>query len=153
MPPIKRKPALQGVSRDHHYGLLLCWKIRTGFSKQIEVERIKKYADHFFHTYLSPHFGFEEEYMFNILGLENELVKKAMAEHRRLRRLFNDTENITKSLGLIEEELEMHIRFEERILFNEIQAVASEEQLKRIEDVHSQNHPDEFWDDEFWLKS
>src|SRR5690606_34872295 len=98
-----------------------------------------------------PHFEFEEEYMFTILGLDNDLVKKAMTEHRRLRRLFNDTENITKSLGLIEEELEMHIRFEERILFNEIQAAASDEQLKRIEEAHSQNHLDESWDDEFWL--
>ena len=40
-------------------------------------------------------------------------------------------------LDLIEEELEQHIPFEERILFNEIQQRATPEQLIGIEKHHS----------------
>ena len=33
--PIKRSEYLKPLSRDHHQGLLLCWKIRTGLKKGI----------------------------------------------------------------------------------------------------------------------
>ncbi|MDX1286178.1 MAG: hemerythrin domain-containing protein, partial [Draconibacterium sp.] len=100
------------------------------------MERIKRYVDWFFVNHIAPHFEMEEKHLFPVLGNSNELVRKATAEHRRLRRLFKDTDNISKSLSLIEEELEKHIRFEERILFNELQKVVSEEQLKTILKLH-----------------
>lgn len=148
--PLKRVKELQELSREHHHGLLLCWKIRTGFSKNIAPERIKRYTDWFYSKYLLPHFELEEEYVFSILKDDNELVKKALAEHRRLRRLFNQGINIDKNLGLIEEELEAHIRFEERVLFPEIQKAASREQLAKIDEIHKEgefveNEKDIFW--------
>lgn len=148
--PLKRVKELQPLSREHHHGLLLCWKIRTGFSRNIAPERIKRYSDWFYITHLLPHFELEEEYVFSILKNDNELVKKALSEHRRLRRLFNQGINIEKNLGLIEEELEAHIRFEERVLFPEVQKVASREQLIKIAEIH---HEDEFVENEkdvFW---
>ncbi len=147
--PLKRKKELQGISHDHHQGLLLCWKIRTGFSKGIELTRIKRYADWFFKIHLMPHFELEEHYMFPILGKDNKLVKKALAEHRRLIRLFKDQE-IHKSLANIEEELEKHIRFEERILFNEIQKIATPEQLNIISKLHNDEKFRDNSDDPFW---
>src|SRR5690606_3210653 len=60
--PIKRHKALQGVSREHHHGLLLCWKIRTGLAKNISPDRIKTYVDWFFDVYLRPHFELEENH-------------------------------------------------------------------------------------------
>lgn len=148
--PLKRVKELQELSREHHHGLLLCWKIRTGFSKNIAPERIKKYADWFFTHHLIPHFELEEEYVFSILKEDNELVKKALSEHRRLRRLFSHKNTIDKNLGLIEEELEAHIRFEERILFPEIQKVATALQLAKIAEIHREekfveNEQDVFW--------
>lgn len=148
--PIKRNKDLQPLSRDHHNSLLLCWKIRTGFSKGVAVERIKGYADWFFEHHIEPHFEMEEKYLFPILGNNNELVKKATAEHRRLKRLFKHTDDVSKSLSLIEEELEKHIRFEERVLFNEIQKAASEEQLKTISKFHADEKFRDNTDDEFW---
>lgn len=103
---IKRSKDLQSLCGDHHHSLILCWKIRTGFSKNIAVERIKRYVDWFFVNHIAPHFEMEEKHLFPVLGNSNELVRKATAEHRRLRRLFKDTDNISKSLSLIEEELE-----------------------------------------------
>ena len=123
---IKRSKDLQSLSGEHHHSLILCWKIRTGFSKNVAVERIKRYVDWFFVNHIDPRL-MEEKHLFPVLGNNNELVRKATAVHRRLRRLFKETDNISKSLNLIEEVLEKHIRFEERILFNELQKVVSEE--------------------------
>ncbi|MEC5164656.1 hemerythrin-like domain-containing protein [Flavobacterium sp. PL11] len=148
--PLKRALELQPLSHDHHHGLQLCWKIRTGFSKQIEVERIKKYADWFFTNHLVPHFELEEEYIFIILDPKNELVKQALTDHRRLKRLFSQNTDLVKTLGRIEEELEKHIRFEERVLFPEVQNEASKEQLVEIAKIHThelfvENNEDPFW--------
>ncbi|MDF9801361.1 hemerythrin-like domain-containing protein [Catalinimonas alkaloidigena] len=148
--PIKRDKSLQPLSREHHHSLLLCWKIRSSFRKRVEVKRIKKYADWFFENHIKPHFKIEEKHVFPVLGDEHELVKKALAEHRRLTRLFENDEEVEKSLNRIEEELEAHIRFEERVLFNEIQNVASEEQLKLIDKHHSETKFQENTEDEFW---
>lgn len=122
-----------------------------GFKKNIEIERMKTYADWFYQTHLIPHFKTEETHIFPLLDVDNKLVKRALAEHRRLKYLFTTDKNITKALSLIEKELEQHIRFEERILFPEIQKTATQVQLQRIEKVHP---PDEKFNDNlndvFW---
>ena len=148
--PLKRHKALQPLSREHHHGLLLSWKIRSGFSKNIETERIKIYADWFFENHLVPHFDLEEAHLFPILEEDNELIKRALAEHRRLKRLFTDAKDPLKSLHKIEEELEQHIRFEERILFPEIQKAATEAELALIEEIHHEEGFEDKLDDEFW---
>ncbi|SDS56959.1 hemerythrin domain-containing protein [Winogradskyella sediminis] len=148
--PQKRHKALQPLSREHHHGLLLSWKIRAGFSKDIDPKRIRHYATWFFENHLVPHFELEESHVFSILNSENELVKRALADHRRLKRLFNYKGDDLKTLSKIEEELEQHIRFEERILFPEIQNKATEAQLRLIENIHQ---PENFKDNEtdvFW---
>ena len=147
--PIKRAKALEEVSRDHHHGLLLSWKIRKGLKQQIALERIKKYIDWFWEHHLQPHFEFEEAHMFPILEKDNKLIKKALKDHGRIKRLFMTHDKLEQNLSLIEEELVSHIRFEERILFQEIQAVATDEQMKMIEEAHSKHIINE-WEDEFW---
>ncbi|WP_086477578.1 MULTISPECIES: hemerythrin domain-containing protein [Arenibacter] len=148
--PIKRHKAMQPLSREHHQGLLLSWKIRTGFSKGVSVERIKTYLNWFFSTHLMPHFEAEEEYIFPILGNEHELVKKAISQHRRLERLFNTSVDLKRTILLIEEELQAHIRFEERILFNEIQQIATTSQLDTIAKLHPDTKFTENTSDVFW---
>ncbi len=149
--PIKRSRSLQPLSRDHHHTLLLCWKIRKGFTKGVDPSRIKAYSDWFFHSHLLPHFKIEEKYLFPVLGKEDHMIKKALAEHRRLRRLFEDDRNPEKSLSLIEEELDHHVRFEERELFNRIQENATEEELALIVRHHCDEKFQENTCDEFWL--
>jgi len=149
--PIKRSEFLKPLSREHHHGLLFCWKIRTGIKKNVEVSRIKKYSDWFYQNYLVPHFEVEEKYVFPILGNDNELIKKAISEHRKMKQLFESTAEFEKNCSLIQEELEAHIRFEERVLFGEIQKIATAEQLLSIEFNHSDekfvdNLTDPFWE-------
>jgi len=137
------------LSRDHHQGLLLCWKIRKGISKGVEIERIKAYCVWFYKNHIKPHFQLEEKYIFPLLGNDHELVKKALSDHRRIRKLFEDKEDPERSISLLEEELDRHIRFEERVLFMEIQEVVSDEELK----IAQKHHKDSFIDnaeDEFW---
>lgn len=148
--PIKRHQAIQPLSREHHQDLLLCWKIRTGFKKGLEPQRIKKYVLWFYEEHMIDHFEAEEKYIFPLLGEQHVLIQKALAQHRRLKRLIQDEQNLTISLNHLEEELETHVRFEERTLFNEIQALASEEQLKMIETVLADTDFVENTEDEFW---
>ena len=148
--PIKRDKHIQPLSRDHHHTLLLSWKIRKGFSNGVELERIKKYADWFYWNHALPHFKIEEDYLFPVLGDGHEMVQRALAEHRRLKRLFTAEEELEKNLSLLEEELEKHVRFEERELFNEIQQNANEEQLGVITEVHKDERFIENSEDEFW---
>ena len=148
--PIKRHKDIQPLSRDHHHSLLLCWKIRKGFSKGVELERIKAYSDWFFLNHVQPHFRIEEEYMFPVLGNNHEMVKRALAEHRRLERLFNEEKDIERSLSRIEEEMEQHVRYEERELFNVIQQHATQEQLRLIAENHKDERFEDNTTDEFW---
>lgn len=148
--PIKRHRALQPLSREHHRGLLLSWKIREGLKRGVEPARIKKYTDWFWENHLRPHFEFEEKYIFPILGNKDKMVKRAKKEHGRLRRLFTSKERVEIKLSLIEEELVAHIRFEERVLFNEIQKIADSEQLTLLEKIHQKTPNTESWEDKFW---
>ena len=149
--PIKRHEALQPISREHHHGLLLSFKIREGFRLKVDPIRIKKYTDWFWKNHLVSHFEFEEAYIFPLLEAENKLIKRALREHGRLKSLFSSSDKIEINLSLIEEELVAHIRFEERILFKEVEKAATEEQLKIIEKEHSKNMQEE-WKDEFWSR-
>ena len=148
--PIKRDPALWPLSRHHHHALLLCWKIKTGFSRSIPATRIKAYADWFYREHITGHFALEEEYIFPVLGNQNKLVQQALAEHQLLHSLFSDQSNHEHALGQIKAELEKHIRFEERTLFNEIQLAVTPGQLAQISLVHMDevfidNVTDPFW--------
>jgi iron-sulfur cluster repair protein YtfE (RIC family) len=149
--PIKRHKALQPLSREHHQGLLLCWKIRTGFSKGIDAQRIKAYSDWFYANHLLPHFKEEESYLFPLLGNDHELVVKAIGEHYRLKELFEEKISFKEALHHIEKELEQHIRFEERVLFNEIQSYATEEDLKGYEIQFPETPYSYDWGDPFWI--
>lgn len=148
--PVKRHKTLQPFSRDHHYGLLVCWKIRQGLKKGIELYRIKSYTDWFWNRHLEEHFRIEEDFLFPILGNEHEMVKRALAEHRRIKRLFLDEDNIYKTLSLLEEELEKHIRFEERELFNMIQSLADSSVFSTLENSLEHENYTEDWNDKFW---
>lgn len=150
--PLKRDPALRHLSHDHHHGLLLCWKIRQGFKLGIEPSRMKVYCQWFWENYLEAHFEEEEKVIFPVLSEEDPLIKQAMSEHRRLRKIFNSWDNAEKTLGQIEEDLERHIRFEERILFPVVQEKASLEQLETIAKCGDRENYQENENDPFWLR-
>ena len=148
--PIQRSEYLKPLSREHHQGLLLCWKIKTGFSKGVALNRIKSYSDWFYKTHLIPHFETEEKYVFPVLGNDNKLIKQAIEEHRQLSKLFEDKSDTEASLKQIQTELEKHIRFEERTLFDQIQNTATQEQLTEFKLIHTEEKFIDNCSDEFW---
>ena len=148
--PLKRHAALKPLSRQHHSGLLFSWKLRKGFSENISIDRLKEFANWFFINEIQPHFRLEEEHIFTVLDSNHPLILRVLKEHRRLESLFLDVENPEESLKLLEKELEAHIRFEERILFTEIQEVATPERLIEIEKIHLNINSSEKYSDPYW---
>lgn len=149
--PIKRHEALQPLSRQHHFGLLFSWKIRKGLTEQISLERLKTYRDWFFGKEILPHFETEEKHIFPILGNENSLVQRALKEHIRIKDLFTAETDLENSFKKLEKELQAHIRFEERILFNKLEEVASAEELEKINKIHYPENLQDDYQDPFWL--
>lgn len=156
--PIKRSAELTPLSRDHHNGLLLCWKIRTGINKNISPERIVAYVLHVYESELKEHFRQEEEYIFSILADDDTKKQQALEEHQYIyeitKALSKNADNIM--LLRIANVLETHIRFEERDLFNYIERQASPAQLAKVsmQLAHPKtNDSDTVWQDKFWSKS
>jgi hypothetical protein len=146
--PLKRAKELQPYSKDHHHGLLLGWKIRTGLKKEVAIERICAYVAWFYNNHLIPHFELEEQYIFPLLGLEHDLIRKACNDHHEMRSLMASGCDRAKLMRLTSL-LEAHIRFEEREVFEQIQVVATKAQLAVIDEVHNDERFTEYFD-EFW---
>jgi len=147
--PIKRNIALQPISREHHFGLLLCWKIRTGFKYDIEPIRIWDYVQWFYEKHLIPHFEFEEKHIFPLLGDLDSLVDQALYDHQELHKLCKQ-ECSTEVLSEIESKLEAHIRFEERVLFNKLQDTIDQSKLDTINNQFEETAFEENTQDVFW---
>lgn len=149
--PIKRHPALQSWSKEHHQVLLLCFKVRQGIKKGIGEDRIHRYCQWFWEEELKKHFASEEQVLFPILGTNHPMVQQALNEHKQLRGWFERSVSSKNTLAQLAEMLYAHIRFEERVLFQEIQAKASEEVLKLLDQVEESQFC-ESWEDRFWEK-
>lgn len=155
--PIKRNLNIVLLSKDHHFGLLFCWKIQEGIKHHVNLSRIKSYIEFFWSQQLSHHFNEEEEVLLNVI--EDDLCNKAKAEHQiiseEIAQIINDKKcGIHHYLQLVNL-LNQHIRFEERVLFPHLELILSEQQLMAIGDFLSKTHTD-FTDDfadEFWLES
>lgn len=155
--PIKRNPALVEFSKDHHFGLLLVWKIRQGLRAGIPPVRISNYVSYFFQEDLVHHFADEEQYLFIHLAADEPLRIQAEAEHAEIRALASSIRQEAheeKWLTAFANLLEAHIRFEERQLFNHLQSLMSEDQLlKLLKEVPARPHIDEdAWEDTFWVR-
>ena len=156
--PIKRHPALVSFSKDHHFGLLLTWKIRQGFKNDISPERIADYVLFFFKADLEKHFTEEEDLLFSQLPAGDALRQKGEADHHALRQLIaliSEHKGDAALLNQFADKLQTHIRFEERQLFNHLQERIGPDQLALIAKQFSNDgkRKDENWTDTFWEKN
>lgn len=153
--PIKRDPAIVRFSKDHHFGLLLVWKIREGLKRSVEPERISRYVIGFFENELIPHFRDEEVNLFARLPEDNEMRIRAEDEHKKMNELIDElrSDNTCKdTLVNFADLLEKHIRFEERELFNFLQETLSSNELAEIASAGAEIkcNIDADWNDKFW---
>lgn len=155
--PIKRSKELVFLSRDHHDGLLLCWKIRTGLKKQVGTQRIRDYILHFFDADLHEHFLQEEKYLFERLP-HDAMVDKALQQHRQIYALIDELRVVPQPsaelLDQLANELDDHIRYEERELFGYIEQAlpaATLTEIGNLLEAEAAAHSPVQWSDEFWL--
>ena len=153
--PIKRSDALKELSKDHHFNLLLSWKIKQGLQMNVELMRIQNFIAHFFNEQILHHFSTEENYLFCLLPQDDALRLRAEQEHSTIKNIAAEIstdktfENkITEFANL----LESHIRFEERTLFPFIEKNVSYEKLEKAATHFTAEHADN-WNDSFWLKA
>ena len=157
--PIKRDPRLIWLSRDHHNGLLIGWKIRQGIGYKVPTERIIEYVLNAFTAELEPHFAEEEELIFSRLDRTDALRSRAEAEHAAIREMMAKlhTSKVDEVAALLKfaDILQAHIRFEERILFPHVEKVIPAKDLdaigRQLENDHA-NKGAVSWPDAFWMK-
>jgi hemerythrin-like domain-containing protein len=154
--PIKRSEHIVTLSRDHHAGLLFCWKIKEGLKKEIDFLRINKYVKFFWEQHLKEHFREEEALLFD--QVDNDLTKQGKEEHKLLNEWFNRiiSDNLKDPQEYLSftELLINHIRFEERVLFPYLEAQLPASTLLAIGTYLEQHHVsfNDDYADEFWLK-
>ncbi|WP_152268947.1 hemerythrin domain-containing protein [Agriterribacter humi] len=154
--PIRRSESIMKLSREHHFSLLFCWKIREGLKKRTAPKRMVQYAQYFWSNHIQPHFLEEEEILF--APLQDEMVLKAMEEHAAIREGIEaltvlPPENITDELTKLADQLDKHVRYEERQLFPHLENVLSDAQLESIgaqlnalpSAALKDDYQDEFW--------
>ena len=152
--PIKRSDALKELSKDHHFNLLLSWKIKQGLQMNVELMRIQNFIAHFFNEQILHHFSVEENHLFCLLPQDDALRVRAEQEHSAIKKIGAEisaeeisTDKITAFANL----LESHIRFEERTLFPFIEQNVPYEKLEAASKHFSAEH-EEAWHDAFWIK-
>lgn len=156
--PIKRSEHIMKLSKEHHSGLLFCWKIRQGLKGEVAAERILKYTKYFWSNHLDEHFREEETILF--FPLKDELVQKAIEDHKQIKHTLDtlqesSAEDTKQKLAHLANLIDDHIRYEERKLFPHLEKTLSEAQLKKIgkllEAQQSAPLTDDF-EDQFWIK-
>ena len=129
MKPERRHESLVPLSREHHYGLLVCLRIHRGLETyNTNLDWVRERADkaiRFFESDLKTHFEVEEAIVFPAMsGIEEarSTIEQLIGEHRSLAMLVD---RLRLALGLelspllreFADLLEAHIRKEERVLF------------------------------------
>ena len=134
-----RDPSLIQLSRQHHNALALCVRLERALQAatvdlgawQLEVHQ--HYANE-----VQFHFAAEEKVLFPAAQRFPELaalVEELSAEHERLRNYFLNAEQGTMNHGELEmfaKLLSVHIRKEERQLFESMQKRMRQEELKSL---------------------
>lgn len=155
---MQRAEALQPLSRDHKSGLMTCLLIRKGVSKHAPVAVMADFFLTCWRDEIEPHFSREEEILIPLLNKfpqgklfaetilrDHELIRIGVVhlEHHALNeRLLDDLAN----------QLEQHIRYEERLVFQEMQSFIPSMELAKIHFIENDHHavcnnyPNRFWE-------
>lgn len=131
---MKRHPELLQLSREHHGALKLARDARRA-AESGNTSEVEALAQHVVRTFLSeldPHFCVEEQGILLLLAQagENSLVERTLAEHGELRLLAESLATPdAETLGRFAELLGVHVRFEERELFEAVQTYLQKSQI------------------------
>jgi len=154
--PISRSQQLAPLSREHHDGLLFVWKLRQGLKNDIFTERLSRFCAWYWKFHIKPHFNQEENILLPYLEADHHLAKQLLREHNEIRELLisiNHNADIS-TISTLADFIDRHIRFEERILFKNLEETLSQEQLTEIyQQLEAEPISSGEWADPFWGKT
>ncbi|WP_299701420.1 hemerythrin domain-containing protein [uncultured Pontibacter sp.] len=134
--PLKRDNSLIPLSREHHFGLLFCWKLKQGMANGTSFEIMRQYIQYFWKNILKPHCREEEVILKRLLPKDDVNSIRLHEEHQLIQAiigLINKQKNLNTSLvATLQQDLTDHIRWEERELFPYLQTVADPEELADV---------------------
>ena len=148
--PIKRSHQLAPLSREHHDALVFLLRIKQGLKNGTPIKIISEYINWFWTNNLNNHFQQEERLLLPHLSSDNELASQLKTEHKTIRDLAS-RELSESDIVTLSNVLNVHIRFEERILFPHIERKIAIDQLNNI--FEQLDHPvqcQNSWDNKFW---
>ncbi|HXG93267.1 MAG TPA: hemerythrin domain-containing protein [Blastocatellia bacterium] len=141
----RRHDSLVPLSREHHYGLMVCLRIHRGLpihrDDRLWLERKREQAIQFFESDLLPHFKAEEEILFPSMQTfagASGLISELLFEHDKMRLVVETLrdakqDELPSLLSVFADLLESHIRKEERQLFPIYEQQATEEIASAVE--------------------
>lgn len=136
---MKRDPRLRQLSDDHHQALVLARRATSAVSAEpaasavVWDEVVRR-----FHSELAPHFSVEEQHMLPALERAGgaALAKRTRDEHAELRRIVcDDQRDLATRLDRFGALLRDHVRFEERVLFEEAQRRLDDASLNAVNEA------------------
>ena len=156
---MKRAEQLQKLSHQHHNGLMAVLLLQKGIEKKAAVDELSSFIVHCWENELRTHFIKEEVYLhphfLHLPGLMT-MYEQMKNEHHVIRRMIDAIRNGESSKELIISfytQLEQHIRFEERELFEYIQShieadyfTALEKSLDVLTASACSDYPVKFWE-------
>ncbi|MDX8379587.1 MAG: hemerythrin domain-containing protein [Gallionella sp.] len=124
---MKRSPALQQLSREHHNALRLAKACVLASQSGDEVQVVTgcQHAIEACSNELWSHFKIEEQSLLPLLRAETDpLVVRTLSDHNHLRALLSGLHlNNAQVLNEFGRLLALHVRFEERELFPVIESL------------------------------
>ena len=153
---MKRDKNLLSLSRDHHHGLLLGWKIKQGLKYQVEPELIVEYIRYFSEAALFPHFKAEEDQILVYLDDNDPSKQRILHEHKTITEIIatldSRIDDMPATFSRLAELLENHIRYEEREFFPYLEQNLNAAQLEEIGAALDSIHKpfNEEFHTEFW---
>ena len=127
---LKRAPALVPLSQDHHHSLVQSLRLREAAAgESSRAPAVARALLEHWRSAMQGHFADEEEVLFpRAEALDPESVARLWAEHAELASLVErleralelgaDARQLMNEIGWLVHD---HVRFEERVLFEEVQ--------------------------------
>lgn len=154
---MKRDLTLQPFSHQHHNALMGCLLIRKGIDKKADKKILKDFMLNWWQEDLQKHMQSEEKVLLPYLsqhGFNKSYLNVILRDHETIRLLserLNVQEEGYRFYHIYADLVEQHIRFEERVVFRQIQEDFSEQQLAQLHPLPGNNrkcsdYPVKFWE-------
>ncbi|HEY0678266.1 MAG TPA: hemerythrin domain-containing protein [Chitinophagaceae bacterium] len=143
---MKRDVSLQPLSWQHHDTLMACLMIEKGVRKKTDLKVLQDFTRQLWDRDINAHFLLEENHLVPYLRQKQfpeYIIQSLLRDHELLRvlsqRVLNGGASYEGFLAF-SKLLEKHVRFEERLVFEKVQELIPENEL-RIVGSHFPSQP------------